>query len=343
MPTYNRAQEIKESIQSVLNQTYEDLELIVINDGGTDETEKIINNFNSSKIIYCKLKENKGLSGALNEGIIRASGKYIAYLDDDDIYYPGHIETLVRFIEENPENDCVYSHAWWCFGDINGGSFVEYYRNENQKPDKFDRAALGKSNYISTLNILHRKSCLLRAGLFNEDLGKLMDWELWMRLSKYCSFHQIDEFTGEYRWKQNNMSVEDRLDVEFLNRIVKSFYEFREGRIAFAGSYIKSGMRDRGEEIFGEIVDGYEEFVKTPPLLRDMFLLSRSLRHSLRKSFQVKLARDFFDSDPRVCLKEIFSSNSSYLMFALMDLLIIRIYRSANYRTSKFVRSFFKR
>ena len=95
MPTYNRVMEIKESIQSVLDQSFEDFELVIINDGGTDAVKEVVDSFGSEKIKYYKLKQNKGLAGALNEGILRAEGKYIAYLDDDDVYYPNHLSTLV--------------------------------------------------------------------------------------------------------------------------------------------------------------------------------------------------------------------------------------------------------
>ena len=128
MPTYNRGAEIKESIQSVLNQSFKDFELIIVNDGGTDGVKEIVDSFCSEKIKYYKLDRNKGLAGALNEGILRAEGKYIAYLDDDDIYYPDHLETLIGFIEKHPDCDLIYSNAWWCSGEIKGEAYVERSR-----------------------------------------------------------------------------------------------------------------------------------------------------------------------------------------------------------------------
>jgi glycosyltransferase involved in cell wall biosynthesis len=173
MPTYNRTSEIRESILSVLNQTFKDLELIVVNDGGTDEVGNIINNFNSSSIKYYKIRMNKGLSGALNEGLIRANGRYIAYLDDDDIYHPNHIEKLVDFIEKNPEFDCIYSHAWWCYGESVDGTFVEHYRNLNYRPEKFDRAALGDSNYPSQKELFNESGAFQRRPGEAHGLGSL--------------------------------------------------------------------------------------------------------------------------------------------------------------------------
>ncbi len=340
MPTYERGEEIRESIESVLNQTYEDLELIVVNDGGTDEVEKIINDFNSNQIRYCKLKENRGLSGALNEGLKVARGRYVAYLDDDDVYYRRHIETLVAFIEKYPDFDCVYSNSWWCYGENVADRFAEYYRNLSFRPGKFNRSRLYESNYISTLNILHRKRCFLKAGTFNEDLGKLMDWDLWIRFSKWFSFYQLEEVTGEYRWKQDNMSVANRLEVEFLFRIVRSYYEFFEGRVALANSYRENGNRERAREMLDEIAGEYKDSVKTASLLQEVFLLSRSLAKHVKRSFRVQVARDFFNAAPRACLKAIVASDSMLLLFVILDLFVLRAIKRMRYRTNEFIKSF---
>src|SRR4030066_1319052 len=167
MPTYNRVAEITESIQSVLNQSFKDFELLIVNDGGTDAVKKVVDSFCSEKIKYIKLDRNKGLAGALNEGILRAEGKYIAYLDDDDVYYPNHLGTLFDLIEKRPNCDVMYSNAWWCSGEIKGGAFVERSRKLlGRRPYRFDRDPLLSNNFISTLNILHRKACFRKSGLF---------------------------------------------------------------------------------------------------------------------------------------------------------------------------------
>lgn len=242
MPTYNRGEDIKESIGSVLDQTFKDFELLVINDGGSDEVKKIVDSYDSAKIKYFKLDKNSGLSAALNEGILRAKGEYIAYLDDDDIYYPNHLERLTTFIEENNYHDAVYSNAWRCYGERKDNKFVEISRKlYHLRPKEFDRNTLFQNNYISTLNILHKKSCFNVVGLFNEDLIQLMDWEMWMRFSKNFNFHQLNEITGEYRWHDNNMTIKNSLEMAFLYPMIKSYYERDCGNISLAKSYIEQG------------------------------------------------------------------------------------------------------
>jgi len=120
MATCNRTEEIRESIESFLVQTLKEAELIVINDGGTDKVKEIIESYDSPKIKYYKFPENRGLAAALNEGVRQAEGKYIAYLDDDDVYYPNHLATLVDTLEasgyklaysNNQKVECITEHV----------------------------------------------------------------------------------------------------------------------------------------------------------------------------------------------------------------------------------------
>ena len=111
MGTYKPRATIRESIQSVLNQSIKDIELIIINDGGDDnEIARSIAKLNSPKVKYHELAVNSGHATVINEGIRRAKGKYITYLDDDDIYYPTHLETLLNAMEKN-ESRIAYANT----------------------------------------------------------------------------------------------------------------------------------------------------------------------------------------------------------------------------------------
>jgi glycosyltransferase involved in cell wall biosynthesis len=311
MPTYNRPLQIRDAIRSVLNQTFQDFELIIINDGGTSEVKKTIDAFNSPKIKYFKLETNKGLAGALNEGILRASGKYIAYLDDDDIYYPNHLDNLIGH-QRKRDYDFVYSNAWWCYGENKDGGFKEHLRKMyNVRPDSFDKELLFRKNYISTLNILHKKSCFLEVGLFNEDLGQLMDWELWLRfaLKKYA-FCQINTITGEYRWSNNNMSAVNNLSMAFLNPIIRSYYQFGRGKIGFCNVYLKQGRKKEAKKIYAELLNEYHDLIKKDVLVQEIFFLSSSFKSITDFSFKRTIIRDYFWCDSKKCLKNILGSTS---------------------------------
>ena len=161
IPTFNRARYFQKALKSILNQSYENMQVIVINDGGQDVSD-IVESFYDSRILFINRKENYGKAYSLNEALKHAEGKYVAYLDDDDIYYPEHLETLVSRIKGPGGYDCVYADSWRCYGDIKDNRFIERSRKKYEKrPPVFDRAALRQDNYISTLNVMHKKSCLL--------------------------------------------------------------------------------------------------------------------------------------------------------------------------------------
>jgi glycosyltransferase involved in cell wall biosynthesis len=330
MPTYNRPEEIKQSIESVLNQTFPDFELIIVNDGGTDEVSKTIASFNSPKIKYHKVNENKGLAAALNEGISRATGTHIAYLDDDDIYYPNHLETLITCIQNNPNYDLVYSNAWWCYGQTRNGRFVEHCRKLlERRPKTFDKDLLFKQNYISTLNLLHKKSCLRKTGLFDEALTKLMDWELWMRSTRYCTFHQVNKITGEYRWKENNMCLVDSLGVTFLFRIISSYYGTHLGKLPLLKAYVVQNRKHEAEELFEEIVTKYDEIgVKTPLFIRELSLITGCLEGRKCNTLVKKITRSHFKIDAASCLNNIIWNKSINRLLYILHVVPIWLFKT---------------
>jgi glycosyltransferase involved in cell wall biosynthesis len=341
MPTYNRGEDIKESIGSVLDQTFKDFELLVINDGGSDEVNKIVDSYDSVKIKYFKLDKNRGLSAALNEGILRAKGEYIAYLDDDDIYYPNHLERLTTFIEENNHHDAVYSDAWWCYGERKDNKFVEISRKlYHLRPKEFDRNALFQNNYISTLNILHKKSCFNVIGLFNEDLIQLMDWEMWMRFSKNFNFHQLNDITGEYRWHNENMTIKNHLEMAFLFPIIKFYYNLDCGNISLAKSYIEQGDIAKAQQIFGGLLNDYDHLPESSLFTRELYFLSRYFG---KRGGMVRISRGYFRFESRNYIREVLATGKIYKLFYIIDLLLLKILKSTKNRCLTIIRERFKR
>jgi len=304
MPTYNRTAGIRESIRSVLNQSFKDFELIIVNDGGTDEVKTVIDSFCSEKIKYYKLDHNKGLAGALNEGIMRAEGKYIAYLDDDDIYYPEHLGTLLDFIGKRPDCDVVYSNAWWCFGEVKDDAFVEKTRKLlGRRPSRFDRDLLLSNNYISTLNILHRKTCFGISGLFNEDLEKVMDWELWLRFSLKHNFYQHKGITGEYRFKGNNMSTVDELSMTFLWKMIRRYYETINGKVVFLQHYQRNNQKEKAAAIYDDMLSHYDRYALAAK--KELFDISKEFPYWKNRNLFVNLPLDYFNYKARRLLRLI--------------------------------------
>ena len=189
LPTYNRAHTLKKAIDSVLNQTYEDFELIIVDDGSTDNTYNLIKSINDHRIIYVKHEKNKGAAAARNTGIRLAKGRYIAFQDSDDEWYLQKLEKQIKIIESNKQTDIVYSS----FFLIKNGQKLLYPRKKNFKLEGNLRKTFSRHNVVALPTVLIKKECIQKAGLFDERFPRFQDWEFFFRLSKYCNFKFIDE------------------------------------------------------------------------------------------------------------------------------------------------------
>jgi glycosyltransferase involved in cell wall biosynthesis len=190
LPTYNRAFSLERAIRSVLRQTFQDFELILIDDGSTDNTQDIIQSIKDPRIRYLQLEANKGAGAARNIGILASSGKYIAFQDSDDEWLPKKLEIQIKMFNENPASSpdlgVVYTQ-FWREGRRRRSFFQVKGSQGNIQSD------LMKGNFITTQSALVKRSCIERAGAFDPKLPCLLDWELWMRVSSYYSFAFIPE------------------------------------------------------------------------------------------------------------------------------------------------------
>jgi len=190
IPTYNRAHLLGRAIQSVLNQTYQDFELIIVDDASSDNTEEVVKSFHDDRIKYIRHDENKGAGAARNTGIKAARGEYIAFQDDDDKWLPNKLEKQVKVLEDSPpEIGVVYT------------DFQRFDKKSENKPKMVKvmrisgdiHGALLEDNFIGTPTVLVKKQCFEKVGMFDEELPQLEDWELWIRISKYYHFRYIKE------------------------------------------------------------------------------------------------------------------------------------------------------
>jgi len=196
VPTFNRPQMLMESVKSILSQTYQNFEIIVVNDAGEDISE-ILNSINDNRIRYIQHTENKGRSASKNSGIKSAKGKYIAYLDDDDIYFQDHFETLINELEKG-EFKVAYTDSMEVT-QKKSESGIENIRQRLVYSQDFDPELLLKTNYIPILNVMHYRGCSEEIGFYDENLPVLEDWDYWIRMSKHVDFVHIKKITAEYR------------------------------------------------------------------------------------------------------------------------------------------------
>ncbi|MCB0750129.1 MAG: glycosyltransferase, partial [Ignavibacteriae bacterium] len=195
MTTYNRKETLADSIQSIINQTYKDWNLILVNDGGEDVSD-IVKLFNDPRIKYLS-KENEGKSIALNYAIKNSQSKYIAYLDDDDQYLPNHLEVLVTFLEKHTEIKFAYSIA----KEVN---LYEYNHQWHEKESAIRYAKqvtgdmLRYMNHIPNLCAIHERSLFELTGFYDEELKVLIDWDMYRRFAQFTNPIFINVVTAKY-------------------------------------------------------------------------------------------------------------------------------------------------
>ncbi len=218
IPTFNRAAFLKEAIDSVLSQSYRDFELIVVDDGSTDSTREILQDYQGLTYLY---QENRGVSAARNKGIQAAQGEYIAFLDSDDLWTRHKLQIQVAWMEANPEIPACYTDEIW----IRQGKRV----NPMKKHQKYSGWIFDKCLplcIISPSSILIRRELLQQVGGFDESLPVCEDYDLWLRITKDYPIHFIpkpliikrgghpDQLSHRY-WGN------DRFRVQALEKLLK--------------------------------------------------------------------------------------------------------------------------
>ena len=205
IPAYNAERTIEETIQSVQLQTFEDLEIIVINDGSKDKTEELVQNIQDDRLQIFSY-ENGGLPVARNRGISHARSEFIAFLDADDLWTTDKLELQLAALQQQPEAGVAYS--WTCFMNV----------DERGKPVSFlpssQYAFAGKvykqlliSDFIhSGSNTLIRKKAIDTVGEFDPTLKSCEDWDYWLRLAARWSFVVVPKYQILYRRTPQAMS-----------------------------------------------------------------------------------------------------------------------------------------
>jgi glycosyltransferase involved in cell wall biosynthesis len=231
IPTYNCESYIAETINSVLNQTFSDFELIVIDDGSTDRTRQIVSSYGAN--IQLITQANAGVCKARNRGIREAAGRYLCLMDHDDYWFPDKLSLQMDIMERHPEAGLVYSSFSWWFPDANGAfPRVEAYI-ENPCPEGIDEDFSGwiyhlllLDCWVLTSSALIRAEVFGRCGMFDESLPYSEDWDLWLRIAREYQFIKLKKSLTLYRQHayQGNLIARD-IDyrTDLLTRAVEKW------------------------------------------------------------------------------------------------------------------------
>ena len=233
VPTYNRLPLLKETISSILSQTFTFFELIIVDNMSSDGTEAFVKSIDDERVRYFRNPNNGVIAVNRNLGIRNARGRFIAFCDDDDLWVEDKFKTQVEFMDSNPDVGLSFGYAE-DFGLTPSSGLLRFPKNESDGIKSFDSLFLG--NKIATLTVMVRKICLDEVGLFDEDpeLKALEDYDLWLRVARRYRIACVGRILGRYRIHALSVS---RNEVFENNKLLNLFEKFRKngwvgGRLA---------------------------------------------------------------------------------------------------------------
>lgn len=262
-PTYNRADFIREAVDSVLSQSFRDLEMIVVDDGSRDNTRDVLASCLDDGRLHYVFQENQGQSVARNKGIRAARGEYICFLDSDNYWLPGKLEASVRFMDAHPDVDILYGD------NISIDEEGRIISKDNMKRHSGRiTGLLLHDNFISNNTVMVRRECFEQLGGFNEKDRLAEDYELWLRMSTRYTFHYLPEYMAAYRVMDDQISSDkdkrfwanERILLKFLEtypdavtpgerrRGLSKFYT-RKGRYELSVKRRRDALKDGGRAL----------------------------------------------------------------------------------------------
>lgn len=282
IPLYNKADYIENTIKSILDQTFTDYEIIVINDGSTDNSVEKVQGFNDSRIQLYNQK-NQGASIARNLGIEKAKNNYIAFLDADDLWMPNHLETLKILIQNFPNAGIFASRYELVFS--NGKNYIPKFKGipidfEGIIPDYFESSLTYPVATSSSIAI--PKDIFKETGYFKPEISSGQDVDMWIRIASKYPVALSNKVTASYlHYIENSLSK-----TPILEKRLKDFNDYKQQeesnpslkkyldiyRIEYALQYKIAGDNNKSKELFKNILKENISF-KT----KILYLLPRSL------------------------------------------------------------------
>lgn len=217
-PTYNCAAFIRETVDSVLAQTYDNWEHIIVDDGSSDNTPEIMEAYGDEPRIRYVIQPRTGQSYTRNHAIRLAQGEFICFLDADDVWLPDKLEKSLAAFEKNPQADILYGDyinidEW---GRETSRHNMKRYSGNILKP-------LLRDNCVSFNTTMVRRKCLDEMGGQNESYNLAPDWDMWLRFATRYTFYYLPEYLTCYRTRRNQISSDKEARLEANQRILRNF------------------------------------------------------------------------------------------------------------------------
>lgn len=273
VPVYNRAHLVTETVASILGQTYQNIEIILINDGSTDDSLKVVQALQqeSPDVIRIIDQENQGQTVARNQGIKHARGKYVAFLDSDDLWVSGKLEWQIPLFDEG-------------VGLVYGG--VEFINEHGETTgfDSCDSAIQGKiyphllvKNRMTGGSVVVLREALDMVGMFDPEFRAAENWDLWLRICKEYEARLVDKPVVKYRLHPNNMSkdvmlmqdAKQQIMAKHCNKNSADKLVAQYSKLAEADLFYKLGVYNFSREQYGEAIRNFARVITISPLYED--------------------------------------------------------------------------
>ncbi len=262
MPVYNVAPFILDSIQSILDQTYRDFELLIIDDCSTDDTCGIIESFHDRRIKLIRNEVNKGLVYGLNLGLQQLRHEFIARMDGDDVCLPNRLENQIRFMDDNPDVVLCGTQAYWEEVDQQG-NFGKSYNWDYPVSDEAIRVSLLWSASFVHPSIMIRGDVIRSNQLKYDENYPIAceDWHMWVRLSNYGRLANLSDRLVRYRIRKGSLHRSDPTFAMQLNQQVRRYYF---ASIGIEDSIVEILLSEMGlsQVQFNRLLQAYRLFVR---------------------------------------------------------------------------------
>lgn len=258
VPLYNKEHSIALTIESILNQTYENFEVILIDDGSTDNSADVVKQYNDKRIKYY-YKCNEGVSVARNYGIAIAASEYIALLDGDDIWRPAFLQEMLEFIGDTPN-----ASLWGCGYeiqdencDLKNWPIITMKEGYRDYVDNYFKVAC-KNTLFTSSSVIFRKSIFNKIGRYDENLIKGEDMDLWFRFALNGRVAYYNKPLAIYRWQAENRVMQRIVDknkcliwtLEKYKKYEETNYDFKYMLDNWRLAHIVNYLLNRSTEVF---------------------------------------------------------------------------------------------
>jgi glycosyltransferase involved in cell wall biosynthesis len=255
IPTCNRASFLKAAIESVLRQTFQDFEIIVVDDASQDRTREVIQSFTDPRIRCIRHETNHGQGASRNAAIKEASGEYVALLDDDDEWLPQKLEKQVRLLDSSPAKVGMVYTGFCKVEGSNKGVIAQVI--PEKRGSVFEDMCF--RNWIGTCStVLLRRVCFENTGWFDETLPSGVDYDMWLRLSKQFDIDCIPEPLVLYTVHANSISTNHETRIRGAEAQFKKYGSFfAKNRKGYSRRYLSLGVHYCYQ---GDLTKGREAF-----------------------------------------------------------------------------------